>query len=209
MIGKLLAHYEIVGKLGAGGMGEVYRAQDKRLGRTVAVKVLPEIFAQDTDRVARFEREAKLLASLNHGNIGSLFGFEQEGGQHFLVMEMIEGETLAERLARGSIGAEEVLRIAQQIAEAVEYAHEKGVIHRDLKPANVKITPEGKVKVLDFGLAKAMESHPRNANLSHSPTMISMAATHQGVILGTAPYMSPEQAKGLDADARSDVFSFG
>jgi serine/threonine-protein kinase len=209
VIGKVLTHYEIVAKLGAGGMGEVYRAQDKRLGRSVAVKVLPEIFAQNAERVARFEREAKLLASLNHGNIGSLFGFEQEGGQHFLVMEMIEGETLAERIARGSIGAEEVLRIAQQIAEAVEYAHEKGVIHRDLKPANVKITPEGKVKVLDFGLAKAMENHPGNANLSHSPTMMSMAATHQGVILGTAAYMSPEQAKGFDADARSDVFSFG
>src|SRR5215510_2988643 len=158
MIGKQVAQYLIESRIGVGGMGEVYQARDTRLGRSVAVKVLPEMFAQDPDRVARFEREAKVLASLNHANIAALYGMEHAGGNHFLVMELVEGETLEERIARGPIPAEEALKIAHQIAEALEAAHEKSIIHRDLKPANVKITPEGKVKVLDFGLAKALET---------------------------------------------------
>jgi serine/threonine-protein kinase len=208
MIGQKLGQYEIESKLGAGGMGEVYQARDTRLGRGVAIKVLTEAFAKDPERIARFEREAKVLASLNHSNIAALHGFEQSGDAHFLVMELVQGETLAERVARGPIPTEEALPIAQQIAEALEAAHEKGVVHRDLKPANVKITPEGKVKVLDFGLAKAMESSPAYTNLSNSPTL-SVMATNAGMILGTAAYMSPEQARGENTDARSDVFSFG
>ena len=208
MIGKTLNHYAIESQLGVGGMGEVYLAKDTKLGRSVAVKVLPEIFARDDDRISRFEREAKLLASLNHPNIAALYGMEVADGKHFLVMELVAGDTLAGRLLRGPISVGEMLKIALQIADALEAAHEKGVIHRDLKPANVKITPEGKVKVLDFGLAKAMESSPADANLSNSPTL-SMAATNAGVILGTAAYMSPEQANGFAADQRSDVFSFG
>ena len=171
MIGKEIAHYRIEVLLGAGGMGEVYQARDTRLGRNVAVKMLPEIFARDADRVARFEREAKVLASLNHANIAALYGMEQADGKHFLVMELVEGETLAERIARGPIAAEEALKIAHQVAEALEAAHEKSVIHRDLKPANVKITPEGKVKVLDFGLAKALEATPMQI-ASNSPTLL-------------------------------------
>jgi Tol biopolymer transport system component len=208
MIGKTLAHYKVEVLLGAGGMGEVYRAVDKRLGRSVAIKVLPETFAQDSDRVSRFQREAKVLASLNHPNIAALYGMEEFEGAHFLVMELVDGETLAERIARGPIPAVEVMKIAHQISEAFEAAHEKGIIHRDLKPANVKITPEGKVKVLDFGLAKAIEGAPATAVLANSPT-ISLAATNAGVILGTTAYMSPEQAKGLEASTRSDIFSFG
>src|SRR5215475_7081830 len=208
MIGKAVAHFQIEARLGAGGMGEVYQARDTRLGRSVAVKMLPEVFARDADRVARFEREAKLLASLNHANIAALYGMEQADGKHFLVMELVEGETLAERITRGALPIEEALKIAHQIAEALEAAHEKGVIHRDLKPANVKITPEGKVKVLDFGLAKALEVGPTQV-ASNSPTMLSAAATNAGVILGTAGYMSPEQARGHAADQRSDAFSFG
>src|SRR5215470_4001887 len=208
MIGNKLGHYEIGTSLGAGGMGEVYQARDIRLGRSVAVKVLPEAFAKDPERIARFEREAKVLAALNHSNIAALHGFEQSGETHFLVMELVEGETLATRISRGPIPAEEALAIGHQIAEALEAAHEKGIVHRDLKPANVKITPEGKVKVLDFGLAKAMESTPAYANLSNSPTL-SVMATNAGMILGTAAYMSPEQARGENTDARSDIFSFG
>src|SRR5262245_30063290 len=190
-------------------MGEVYRAVDSKLGRRVAVKVLPEAFALDVERVSRFEREAKLLASLNHPNIAVLYGLEEADGRQFLVMELVEGETLAERLRRGPLVPEEALRLAGQIAEALEAAHGKGVVHRDLKPANVKITPEGKIKVLDFGLAKAMESAaPENVGLSNSPTL-SLASTNAGVILGTAGYMSPEQSKGVVADARSNIFSFG
>jgi serine/threonine-protein kinase len=208
MIGKVLAQYEIESRLGAGGMGEVYQARDTRLGRSVAVKLLPEVFARDEERIARFQREAKVLASLNHHNIAALHGLEQFENIHFLVMELVGGDTLAERLRRGPMPPDEALKAACQIAEALEAAHEKSVVHRDLKPANVKITPEGKVKVLDFGLAKAMDSGPSNVNLSNSPTL-SMAGTNAGVILGTAAYMSPEQANGFTADTRSDIFSFG
>ena len=200
-IGQNLAHYSIVEKIGKGGMGEVYRAKDQKLGRDVAIKVLPEEFAQDADRVARFQREAKLLASLNHPNIAAIHGLEESGGTNFLVLELVEGETLADQIKRGPIPVEESLKLALQIAEALEAAHEKGVIHRDLKPANIKVTPEGKVKVLDFGLAKAFAGEQADLNLSKSPTLtysptLSDAATQQGVILGTAAYMSPEQARG-------------
>ena len=205
--GTKLGHYTIGTLLGKGGMGEVWRARDTKLGREVAIKTLPEEFANDADRVARFEREAKLLASLNHPNIAAIHGFEEDNGTHFLVLELVEGDTLADRIKRGAIPVEESLKLALQIAEALEAAHEKGVIHRDLKPANIKVTPDGKVKVLDFGLAKAFEGDAA-ASVSNSPTL-SMAATQQGIILGTAAYMSPEQAKGLTADKRADVFAFG
>src|SRR5262249_2714780 len=195
MIGTKLAHYEITSHLGTGGMGEVYQATDTKLGRSVAIKFLPEAFSHDTERVARFQREARVLASLNHTNIAAIHGVEEIDSRHFLVMELVPGETLADRIKRGAIPIEEALSIAKQIAEALEEAHEKGIIHRDLKPANIKLTPEGKVKVLDFGLAKAYESGATNPLLSDSPT-ISMAATNAGVILGTAAYMSPDQAKG-------------
>jgi serine/threonine protein kinase/WD40 repeat protein len=208
MVGKTLAHYEITSQLGKGGMGEVYQAKDRKLGRDVAIKVLPEEFAKDTDRVARFQREAKLLASLNHPNIAAIYGLEESSGTNFLVLELVEGETLADRIKRGPIPVEESLKLALQIAEALEAAHEKGVIHRDLKPANIKVTPEGKVKVLDFGLAKAYAGEQAELNLSNSPTL-SNAATQQGVILGTAAYMSPEQAKGKTVDKRADVWAFG
>ena len=163
MIGTKLAHYEITSHLGSGGMGEVYQATDSKLGRSVAIKLLPEAFTHDSERVARFEREARVLASLNHPNIAAIYGLEESGGRKFLVMELVAGETLAERIKRGPIPVDEALRIAKQICEALEAAHEKGIIHRDLKPANVKITPDGKVKVLDFGLAKAFESEASNA----------------------------------------------
>jgi serine/threonine protein kinase len=208
MIGKTLAHYEITSQIGKGGMGEVYQAKDTKLGRDVAIKVLPQEFAQDADRVARFQREAKLLASLNHPNIAAIYGLEESGGTNFLVMELVEGNTLDERIKAGPIPMEEALKLALQIAEALEAAHEKGVIHRDLKPANIKVTPEGKVKVLDFGLAKAFANEPADLNLSNSPTL-SQAATMQGVILGTAAYMSPEQARGKPVDKRTDIWAFG
>jgi serine/threonine protein kinase/Tol biopolymer transport system component len=208
MIGKTIAHYEITSQLGKGGMGEVYQAKDRKLGRDVAIKVLPEEFARDTDRVARFQREAKLLASLNHPNIAAIHGLEESGGTNFLVLELVAGETLADQLKRGPIPVEESLKLALQIADALEAAHEKGVIHRDLKPANIKVTPDGKVKVLDFGLAKAFAGEPVDFNLSNSPTL-SNAATQQGVILGTAAYMSPEQARGKSVDKKADIWAFG
>ena len=208
MIGSRLAHYEITSHLGSGGMGEVYQARDLRLGRNVAVKVLPEAFAGDGERIARFTREATILASLNHPNIASLYGLEEAGGRHVLVMELVEGDTLAVRIERRRIEVEQALDLAQQIAGALEAAHEQGIVHRDLKPANVKVAPDGTVKVLDFGLAKAMENTPASVNVSNSPTMTAVA-TRDGVILGTAAYMSPEQARGEEADARSDCFSFG
>jgi serine/threonine-protein kinase len=219
MISKMLGHYQITNQLGKGGMGEVYRAKDEKLGRDVAIKVLPEEFAKDADRVARFQREAKLLASLNHPNIAAIHGLEESGGTQFLVLELVEGETLADQIA-GSAGVlagknaaetaalPAILKTALQIAEALEAAHEKGVIHRDLKPANIKVTPEGKVKVLDFGLAKAFAGEQSELNLSNSPTL-SNVATMQGVILGTAAYMAPEQARGKAVDKRADIWAFG
>jgi Tol biopolymer transport system component/predicted Ser/Thr protein kinase len=208
MIGKTLVHYEISAEIGKGGMGEVYQAKDTKLGRDVAIKVLPEEFALDKDRVARFQREAKLLASLNHPNIAAIYGLEESDGTHFLVMELIEGDTLRDRIKSGPIPVEEALKLGLQMAEALEAAHEKGVIHRDLKPANIKVTPDGKVKILDFGLAKAYAGDQENMSPMDSPT-ISAAATQQGVILGTAAYMSPEQAKGKSVDKRADIWAFG
>ena len=189
-------------------MGEVYQATDSKLGRSVAIKLLPEAFTHDQDRAARFEREARVLASLNHPNIAAIYGVEESGGRKFLVMELVGGETLAERISRSQISVEETLGIAVQITEALEGAHEKGVVHRDLKPANIKITSEGKVKVLDFGLAKAFAADVDTSNLSNSPTL-SMAATNAGIIIGTAAYMSPEQARGKTVDRRADVWAFG
>ncbi len=203
-----LGPYEIVAPLGAGGMGEVYRAQDSRLDRDVAIKVLPEAFARDPERMARFQREAKVLASLNHPNIAGIYGFEEVEGKRFLVMELVEGATLADRLRDGALSVEDALTIGRQIAEALEAAHERGIIHRDLKPANVKITPDGAVKVLDFGLAKALTGEPSGSSLANSPT-ISVQHTQPGVILGTAAYMSPEQARGKPVDKRTDIWSFG
>jgi serine/threonine protein kinase len=205
--GSRLGAHEILAPIGVGGMGEVYRARDTKLGREVAIKVLPEAFSQDKERLDRFEREARLLASLNHPNIATLHGLEESDGIRFLVMELVEGETLAERIARGSIPVEEALALFKQIAEGLEAAHDKGVIHRDLKPANVKVTPEGKIKVLDFGLAKAFAEEQPPPNLSESPTIARGTAT--GVILGTAPYMSPEQARGKAVDKRADIWAFG
>jgi len=208
MIGKTLGNFQCTFLLGRGGMGEVYQAKDQKLGRDVAIKVLPQEFAQDTDRVARFQREAKLLASLNHPNIAAIYGLEESDGTNFLVMELVEGDTLADQIKKDPIPVEEALKLALQIAEALEAAHEKGVIHRDLKPANIKVTPDGKVKVLDFGLAKAYAGSPIEMSLSNSPTL-SDAATQQGVILGTAAYMSPEQARGNPVDKRADIWAFG
>jgi Tol biopolymer transport system component len=206
--GSKLGSYEVTGALGAGGMGEVYRARDTRLGRGVALKVLPGAFAADRERMARFEREAKVLASLNHPNIAAIYGFEDSGEVQALVMELVEGPTLAERIKSGAIPVDEALQIAKQICEALEYAHERGIIHRDLKPANVKVTPDGAVKILDFGLAKALEGETAAADISSSPT-ISRMATQAGIILGTAAYMSPEQAKGKSVDRRADIWAFG
>ena len=206
--GTKLGSYEVVAQIGAGGMGEVYRAHDTKLARDVAIKVLPEAFAHDPERLSRFQREAKILASLNHPNIATIYGLEQANGTSYLVMELVSGETLAERVKAGPLPIEEALTVAKQIAEALEAAHEKGIIHRDLKPANVKVTPEGKVKVLDFGLAKAFEGDATNEDMGNSPTL-SRAATMQGVILGTAAYMSPEQAKGKAVDKRTDIWAFG
>lgn len=208
MIGKNVLHYEIAEKIGAGGMGEVYRARDSKLGRDVAVKVLPQAFAQDPERLARFQREAQVLASLNHPNIAAIYGLEESEGERCLILELVPGRTLAEHLASGPLAPEEALGIAVQIAEALEAAHERGIIHRDLKPGNIKVTPEGKVKVLDFGLAKDVAAAASSGSPSRAPT-ISAMATRAGVILGTATYMSPEQARAKPLDKRTDVWSFG
>jgi len=216
MIGETLAQYRVTAELGAGGMGEVWCAEDTKLGREVALKVLPEEFAKDPERMARFEREAKVLASLNHQNIATLYGLETvtsgtetETGTEtvFLAMELVEGEDLSERIKRGAVPVEEAIPIALQIAEALEAAHEQGIVHRDLKPANIKLTEDGVVKVLDFGLAKTWENQGVDSGLSLSPTVTH--ATAAGVILGTAAYMSPEQARGKNADRRADIWAFG
>lgn len=205
--GTRLGSFEVLGPLGAGGMGEVYRAHDKRLGRDVAIKVLPEAFARDPERAARFKREARLLAAINHPAIAAIYGAEKLDSVHCIIMELVPGETLAERLKRGALPLGETLGIARQISEALEAAHEKGVVHRDLKPSNIKITPEEKVKVLDLGLAKAMEV-PSGEGLSQSPTL-SGDQTRPGVILGTVEFMSPEQARGKPVDKRTDIWAFG
>ena len=205
--GTQLGQYEILSAIGAGGMGEVYEARDSKLGRNVAIKVLPEAFADDHDRLSRFQREARMLAALNHPNIATIYGFDQSDGVHYLVMELVPGHTLAERITLGPFAIAEALKIGGQIAEAMEAAHEKQVIHRDLKPANVKVTPEGRVKVLDFGLAKAFDSDPEQS-LQSAPTLTSMG-TEDGRILGTPTYMSPEQARGKPVDKRTDIWAFG
>ena len=220
MIGKTLAHYRIEAKIGAGGMGEVYRATDSKLGREVALKVLPEAFARDAERMARFHREAQVLASLNHPHIAAIYGLEKDGDQFALALELVEGPTLGDRLRAGNLSLEEVLGIAAQIAEAMEYAHESGVMHRDLKPENIKLTADGRVKVLDFGLAKALEGDAAlsgSASDLSSPTVpptltspvITGALTGMNVILGTAAYMAPEQARGQAVDKRADIWAFG
>ncbi len=208
MIGKTFSHYKILEKLGAGGMGEVYRAEDVRLHRQVAVKMLPDMFAADPERLARFEREAKLLAALSHPNIAAIYGLEEAEGKRFLVLELVEGETLAQRLGRGLLPFDEALEVCRQVAEGLEAAHEKSIVHRDLKPSNIKLTPEGKVKILDFGLARAFLDKSPVELIADSPT-ITAEMTQPGVILGTAAYMSPEQAKGKPVDKRADIWAFG
>ena len=207
IVGSRLGHYDVTALIGEGGMGQVYQATDTTLNRQVALKILPEAFATDPDRLARFQREAQVLASLNHPNIAAIHGLEESDGTRALVLELVEGPTLADRIAKGPIPLDEALPIAKQIAEALEAAHEAGVIHRDLKPANIKVREDGTVKVLDFGLAKALDTTPQG-DPSQSPTLTA-AATQMGVILGTAAYMSPEQAAGQTADKRSDLWSFG
>src|SRR6266850_2217906 len=198
--------YEIISLLGTGGMGEVYLARDTKLKRDVAIKALPEEFSRDASRIARFQREAEVLASLNHTNIAGIYGLEESVDSRFLILELVEGETLAERVARGPVPLDEALRIAMQVCEAIEAAHEKNVIHRDLKPANIKVTADGKVKLLDFGLARMFETEPDAVSgPSTSPTHMTIG----GAVLGTASYMSPEQARGKAVDKRTDVWAFG
>ena len=212
--GSRLGPYEVLAAIGAGGMGAVYRATDTSLGRQVAIKVLPDAFAQDPERLTRFEREAKTLAALNHPHIAAIYGFERSSGTHALVMELVDGEDLSQRIARGRSRSMRPWSIAKQIAEALEAAHEQGIIHRDLKPANIKVRADGTVKVLDFGLAKAFDP-PQGSGLraegelSNSPTLTSPAMTAMGMILGTAAYMAPEQAKGRAVDKRADIWAFG
>ena len=208
--GTRIGSYEIVSMVGAGGMGEVYKARDGRLKRDIAIKALPDTFASDPERLARFQREAEVLASLNHPNIAHIHGHEEAGAVRALVMEFVEGEDLAQKIARGPIPIGQALPIARQIAEALEAAHEKGIIHRDLKPANIMLRPDGTVKVLDFGLAKAMEPVTNRGALANSPTFTSpQMITHAGVLMGTAGYMSPEQARGKPGDKRIDIWAFG
>src|SRR5258705_1658041 len=207
--GTRLGVYDITAQIGEGGMGQVYRAMDTKLKRQVAIKILPPSLAADADRLARFQREAEVLASLNHPHIAAIYGLEESGDMTALVMELVEGDDLSQRIARGAITLDEALPIAKQIAEALEAAHEQGIIHRDLKPANIKVRADGTVKVLDFGLAKAMEpAVDSSRGASMSPTL-SLHATMAGVILGTAAYMSPEQARGKTVDKRADIWAFG
>ena len=206
--GQKLSHYRIDHKIGEGGMGVVWSAEDGRLGRQVAIKVLPELFAGDAERLARFEREARVLASLSHAGIAAIHGLEEADGVRFLVLELVGGETLAERLERGPVPPDEAVALGAQMAEALEFAHENGVVHRDLKPANVKITPEGNIKILDFGLAKGLGPQAGvTTEDSESPTLTK--GTALGVIMGTASYMSPEQARGQEVDKRTDIWAFG
>ena len=210
VIGDTIGSYTIIAKLGEGGMGQVWRATDTTLGRQVAIKILPDAFAADPERLARFEREAKTLAALNHPHIAQIYGFEKSSGMHALVMELVDGEDLSQRIARGAIPLDEALPIARQIAEALEAAHEQGIIHRDLKPANIKVRADGTVKVLDFGLAKALDpAAASSATADNSPTITSPAMTQAGMILGTAAYMAPEQARGKTVDRRADIWAFG
>jgi Tol biopolymer transport system component len=206
--GRMISHYRLVEKIGEGGMGVVWKATDTTLDRSVAIKILPEIFSGDDELLARFEREAKLLAALNHPNIAVIHGLHHADGMHFLAMELVPGENLAQRIWRGALPEGEAVSVARQVADALEAAHEQGVIHRDLKPANIQVTPEGKVKLLDFGLAKAFEVESISGDPSQSPTLTS-AGTKAGVILGTAAYMSPEQARGRPVDRRADIWAFG
>ena len=208
--GTRLGPYEVLAPIGAGGMGEVYRATDTKLKRQVALKILPTLLAADAERLARFQREAEVLASLNHPNIAAIYGLEDADGTKALVMELVEGPTLADRIARGVVPVDEALPIATQIAEALEAAHEQGIIHRDLKPANIKVRSNGTVKVLDFGLAKAMDPPGMvSPGVSQAPTITTPAMTQAGIILGTAAYMSPEQACGKPVDKRADIWAFG
>jgi serine/threonine-protein kinase len=209
-IGSRLGHYDVTALIGEGGMGQVYQATDTKLNRQVALKILPEAFASDPDRLARFQREAQVLASLNHPNIAQIHGLEDSEGTKALVLELVEGPTLADRIAQGPIPLDEALPIAKQIAEALEAAHEAGVIHRDLKPANIKVRDDGTVKVLDFGLAKAFQPDASDVSQSMSPTIsLTAAATQMGMVIGTAAYMAPEQARGKLVDKRADIFAFG
>ena len=206
--GTHVGGFEILALLGVDGMGEVYRARDTKLGRDVAIKVLPDSFRHDTDRVSRFRREAQVLAALNHRHIAAIYGLAEVDGAQFLVLELVDGESLAARLTRGALPRDETIAVARQIAEALEAAHEKGIVHRDLKPANIALTRDGEAKVLDFGLAKTIE--PAIASdASMSPTLTFAGATQVGAILGTAAYMAPEQVKGRAADKRSDIWAFG
>ena len=207
-VGERIAHYELVGRLGAGGMGEVYRARDSKLRRDVAIKVLPDAYLANADRRARFEREARVLASISHPHIGAIYGIEQAGGFRALVLELVEGETVAMRLSEGRLPPAEALNVARQIAEALEAAHEKGIVHRDLKPANIMFSTSGTVKVLDFGLAKLDGADVSGSGQSQSPTLTA-AGTVDGMILGTAAYLSPEQARGRALDKRADIWAFG
>ena len=208
--GTRLGPYEIAAQIGEGGMGEVYQATDTNLKRSVAIKVLPELVAGDAERLARFQREAEVVAALNHPNIAQIHGLEKSGGTRALVMELVEGPTLADRIAQGAIPVDEALPIAKQIAEALEAAHEQGIIHRDLKPANIKLRPDGVVKVLDFGLAKALEpTGAMSPGMSQAPTITTPAMTQAGMILGTVGYMSPEQARSKTVDKRADIWAFG
>ena len=206
--GRRLGVFDLQELLGVGGMGEVYRAQDTRLGREVAIKILPRAFGAHPARLARLEREARVLASLNHPNIGAIYGLEESDGIKALVLEVVEGEDLAQRIARGPMPLTEALPIAKQIADALEAAHEQGIIHRDLKPANIKIRPDGVVKVLDFGLAKTMNGELSGADLSQAPSL-TLDPTGDGILLGTAAYISPEQARGEPVNKRSDIWAFG
>jgi serine/threonine protein kinase len=207
LTGRRIGAYEIHERIGVGGMGEVYRASDTKLRRDVAIKVLPPIFAVDRDRLVRFEREARMLAALNHPHIATIYGTELLDGSEALVLELVEGPTLAERVAHGPLSIKEALGIAHQIAEALEAAHDQGIIHRDLKPANIKFTRSGDVKVLDFGLAKAFAGDKSSPDLSHLATVT--ATEVGGTILGTPSYMSPEQARGQAIDKRTDIWAFG